>query len=99
MVAGAADDLPEGDEAQDAEAGDGEVDEDEVAFFERQAAHCRLAKAVDADQGKQREDAAYQDDAGAAGVEVAGGGGHVWVRSGLHTGGALRCMYSGINLK
>ena len=94
MVAGAADDLPQGDEAQDAEAGDGDVDEDEVAFLQWLAAHRCLPEAVDADEGKQREDAADEDDAGAAGVQVAGGGGHVCecVRSGLHTGGALRCM-------
>ena len=87
VVAGAADDLPEGDEAEDAEAGDGDVDEREVAFLEWLAAHRRLAEAVDADEGEQREDAADEDDAGAAGVQVAGAGGHVWVcvRLGLHT--------------
>ena len=42
---------------------------------------------MDADEGEQREDAADEDDAGAAGVQVAGAGGHVGecVRLGLHT--------------
>ena len=63
------------------------LNEDEVAFLQGLAAHRRLAEAVDADEGEQREDAADEDDAGAAGVQVAGAGGHVWVcvRLGLHT--------------
>ena len=58
-----------------------------MAFLQGLAAHRRLAEAVDADEGEQREDAADEDDAGAAGVQVAGAGGHVCdcVRLGLHT--------------
>ena len=48
-----------------------------MAFLQGLAAHRRLAEAVDADEGEQREDAANEDDAGAAGVQVAGAGGHV----------------------
>ena len=66
MVARAADDLPQSDEDEDDEAGDGDVDEGKLAALQRLAAHRRLTEAVDAVQRKQDEDGADEDDAGAA---------------------------------
>ena len=66
VVARAADDLPQGDEDEDDETGDGDVDEGKLAALQRLAAHRRLTEAVDAVQRQQDEDGADEDDAGAA---------------------------------
>ena len=66
VVACAADDLPQGDEDEDDETGDGDVDKGELAFLQRLTTHRRLTEAVDAVQREQDEDSADEDDAGAA---------------------------------